>query len=250
MHQTALDHKIRIIAFDRPGLGKSPFQKLTNVHSEAGLVEALANRLQLKKFSIIGLSGGGATALATAFHMPKRLHFCASMVGWAPVHDNPQLHQHLAPADRLFLRLARYMPWLFRFGCAYLGHHLQRDKESILKLIAGSLSATDKEALNTAEFSDFFLEDLRLAFAQGAKGPAQDAYLRYQPWGFELSDIACPVHLYAAEQDKFVPLAFVQTLHTQIPESKLYIFEQAGHLTAIQHFDQVAKDLSAMHARK
>lgn len=240
MDAIAREKQISLIAFDRPGLGKSKYQKLNQLVEEANLVEQLADHLRLKKFGIVGLSGGASTALAAAHHIPSRLTFCASMVGWAPIHDQPALQQQLAPADRFFLRLSAYMPWAFNLGFAFLGHRLKGKKESLINMIGGSLSEVDKAVLQQDQFADFFLQDLRLAFAQGSKGPAQDAYLRYKPWGFDLTDIACPVHIYAAAEDKFVPLAFAHAVHNAIPKSKLTIWGNTGHLTAFEKFDQVA----------
>jgi pimeloyl-ACP methyl ester carboxylesterase len=242
-HRIALEQNIRIIAFDRPGMGQTPFRKIQNVAEEAELVAELADVLQLGKFAIMGLSGGASTALAAASQMPERLTYCASFVGWAPVHDNVELQKHLAPADRVFLQLSKYFPWAFGLGFAYLGHRLKQGKESILKIIGGSLSEKDRSILADDNFADFFVEDLKLAFTQGSKGPAQDGFLRYKPWGFALHDIGCPVHLYAAAQDQFVPLAFACTMHEAIPASTLHIFEDDGHLTAFRQFHKVATDL-------
>src|SRR6185312_3853086 len=57
---------LRLLAVDRPGFGQSTFQTGRSIGAWAADVAALADRLALGRFSIVGVSGGGPYALACA----------------------------------------------------------------------------------------------------------------------------------------------------------------------------------------
>src|SRR5438477_6558411 len=53
----------RVIAFDRPGWGKSIVREGTKAISAAEDLDALADHLKLNKFHLVGVAGGGYIAL-------------------------------------------------------------------------------------------------------------------------------------------------------------------------------------------
>ena len=72
---------IRLISYDRPGYGDSSRQKGRAVADAALDVLDIADRLELKEFSIVGRSGGGPHALACAALIEdKRLQSVAVLV--------------------------------------------------------------------------------------------------------------------------------------------------------------------------
>jgi pimeloyl-ACP methyl ester carboxylesterase len=63
----------RVIAFDRPGWGKSVVHPGTSPISVAEDLDALADHLRLGKFHLLGVAGGGYIALDYAAWRPERL---------------------------------------------------------------------------------------------------------------------------------------------------------------------------------
>ncbi len=63
----------RVIAFDRPGWGKSVVHMGTPPISVAEDLDALADHLRLGKFHLLGVAGGGYVALDYAAWRPERL---------------------------------------------------------------------------------------------------------------------------------------------------------------------------------
>jgi pimeloyl-ACP methyl ester carboxylesterase len=63
----------RVIAFDRPGWGKSVVHDGVKPISVAEDIDALADRLKLDKFHLLGIAGGGYIALDYAAWRPQRL---------------------------------------------------------------------------------------------------------------------------------------------------------------------------------
>ena len=64
---------VRLIAFDRPGYGRSDRLRGRRVADVAADVEAIADEYKLKKFAVVGRSGGGPHALACAALLPERM---------------------------------------------------------------------------------------------------------------------------------------------------------------------------------
>jgi pimeloyl-ACP methyl ester carboxylesterase len=63
----------RVIAFDRPGWGKSVLREGLKPISVAEQMDALADHLKLGKFHLVGVAGGGYVALDYAAWRPERL---------------------------------------------------------------------------------------------------------------------------------------------------------------------------------
>ena len=108
-HQAAKAHRRKIIALDRPGIGRSdphPGRCLLDWPMDVG---AIADQLELGHFGVMGVSGGGPYALACAYAFPERLDFCVLMGSWAPVAAEPTLWTAMAPLDR-FLAVFPSLP--------------------------------------------------------------------------------------------------------------------------------------------
>jgi pimeloyl-ACP methyl ester carboxylesterase len=64
----------RVIAFDRPGWGKSVIRQGMKPISVAEDLDALVDHLKLNKFHLVGVAGGGYIALDYAAWRPERLN--------------------------------------------------------------------------------------------------------------------------------------------------------------------------------
>ncbi|MGI4944133.1 MAG: alpha/beta fold hydrolase, partial [Janthinobacterium lividum] len=66
------DLSVRLLALDRPGYGRSTPQPGRTLLDWPADVAAVADRLGLAKFHVVGLSGGGPYAAACALALPDR----------------------------------------------------------------------------------------------------------------------------------------------------------------------------------
>lgn len=113
---------IRVIATDRPGLGRSEFQPGRRIGDWPADVVALADQLKLPRIAVLGYSGGGPYAAACALKIPERLIRVGIVSGTAPF-DEPGLSAGIHPASLRFMQLARTEPWLSRPDAATHGSH-------------------------------------------------------------------------------------------------------------------------------
>ncbi len=87
LHNEGLELGARIIAPDRPGIGFSPIQKGRRLRDWPALIGGLADTLELDRFRILGVSGGGPYALATAWGLPERTIAASVVCGAPPLAD-------------------------------------------------------------------------------------------------------------------------------------------------------------------
>lgn len=80
----ALEHGIRLIGYDRPGYGGSVRSLGRRVADARGDVLAIADHLELARFSVWGHSGGGPHAIACAATLPDRVASAAASGSCAP----------------------------------------------------------------------------------------------------------------------------------------------------------------------
>jgi pimeloyl-ACP methyl ester carboxylesterase len=74
----------RIIAADRPGTGLSDFKSGRQILDWPDDVIELADALQVDRFAMLGISGGGPYAEACALKIPRRLTATAIVCGMGP----------------------------------------------------------------------------------------------------------------------------------------------------------------------
>jgi pimeloyl-ACP methyl ester carboxylesterase len=96
-HAAAQERGYRIIAPDRPGLGRSDYYKGRNLLDWPNDILEIAEYLGIDQFGVMGASGGGTYVLASAFAIPERLDFAIVMGSWAPVAEEPTLWKEMPP---------------------------------------------------------------------------------------------------------------------------------------------------------
>lgn len=238
-------HGYRVIALDRPGLGDSDRQPSRRVLDWPRDVAAAADQLGFESFGVIGVSGGGAYALACAHALAERLESCTLMGSWAPVAEDESLWQAMAPLDRFFGRISGAVPLLFYVPFSMIGLAAKwLSPQAFIKYLDSSMCEADRRLMQEAEMAAFFAHDIREAFRQGVRGPADDAILLYQDWGFGLADIESEVRILHGSEDRFAPISFARTLERMLPRSTLEEYPGEGHLFVVRLFEELLGKLS------
>ena len=80
------DLPVRLLALDRPGYGRSAPQRGRTLADWPADVTAVADRLGLARFHVVGLSGGGPYAAACALALPDRVLGVAMVCPVPPPH--------------------------------------------------------------------------------------------------------------------------------------------------------------------
>lgn len=251
LHDSAKQHSFRLIAPDRPGMGRSDPQLERSLLDWPRDVTALADKLGLDRFGVIGISGGGPFALACAYAIPERLEFVVDVAGSAPVWTDPAYRSQLSSVDRLFSTLGSYLPTAFmRLPFAYLAFRIRRmtDDSEMLQLFGDAYSEPDRQMILNRKNGRLFIRDVQESFHQGIQAIAEETMLNYKPWGFALNQIKMPVHLFHGTEDNLVPFSFAEYKANQLPKAIFNPLPGQGHLSLLLNPAELFRYLQSLPA--
>lgn len=218
------DLNVHIIAPDRPGYGLSDFQNGRTILDWPDDVLELANALQIDRFAVLGISGGGPYAAACASKNRERLTKSGIVCGMGPS-DAPGMK------DGVSWRIPGAPSLIRRVTLLLTSTGIQRDPDQFISRSKETFAEPDQQLLDQPEMAAFFLAGMREALRQGTKGANHEAALYTRPWGFNLQDIQTGVHLWHGAQDLNVPISVGRYVAEAIPNCEARFFESEGHLT-------------------
>jgi pimeloyl-ACP methyl ester carboxylesterase len=238
------DRDIRLIAVDRPGVGGSDPKPGRSVVDWASDVEELAERLEVERFSVSGLSAGGPYALACAHEFGDRIE-CVALISTAGRLDVPGFvgQMHTARAWWLAAHLPRAMAFLYSTG----GRLARGSPTVALKLIAANFPKVDREVLNRPDISPRLLSAyVEATRAGGGRGLAEDMRVMLSPWGFDPAEIGVPVYVFHGRRDAVAPPAHAEHWIESLADARPVWFEDAGHLgVAEDHAGEILDGVAA-----
>lgn len=231
MTQVCQDLGVRLIAVDRPGFGLSDFQPRRRMVDFADDLRQLAAQLGLKKFALLGVSGGGPYAAACAATIPRLLSAALLVCSLAPT-DAPDTTKGMVRINRWLLLTARRLPRLSQWaGGLVLKAIWGKGEQVIPKQIEARLPAVDKEALASSQLREALIASSTEALRHGVRAATTEGLLYGQPWGFSLREIQVPVLLWHGEQDVVVPPAMGRYLAERIPGCQARFYPEDGHFS-------------------
>jgi pimeloyl-ACP methyl ester carboxylesterase len=226
---------IRVIAPDRPGLGRSEFQRSRRIGDWPDDVLALADQLKLARFAVCGYSGGGPYAAACALKIPERLTRVGIVSGTAPF-DEPGLTAGINPTNLRFMQLARTKPWLSRLTLRLMGLIVRFTPRRFIEGAIATLPVPDQAVLARPDFRQGFIAMIREALLAGPRGAQWDTALMAGPWDFRPQDIRLAVYLWHGEKDSNAPLAMGRFMAAAIPNSQVRFYPGEGHLSLLSKY--------------
>lgn len=234
---------VRLITLDRPGYGHSTFDSVRTYERSARDIGELADHLDLEEFGVLGWSSGGPNASSCARYLGNRIFGCAIVSGPAPPEANISAERTLRAnriAKRLELVAPRPMSLLFQVGL----RQGRRNPEKSLAWMQRHLPPCDARVSERPEIRAHLLADIaRPVSSTAGRTAVQDLRLESQPWGFDLRDIKCPVHVWHGDVDDTVTLAHATYQANAIPQATLHEIRGKGHLLLYEHFDEILNDL-------
>lgn len=224
----------RLIAADRPGMGQSDGCPRRSILGWADDVRALADHLQLDRFSVLGVSAGAPYALACAYGLPERTRSIAVVSGLGPAQAIGEAS--LASISGIGLRLVARWPWAATvFSCA-LGPIARHATPLLLGLMRARASRLDRRILKARRFRSILAASLREAFRNGPRGPATDLRLLSASWDFEPGAVQAPVRLWHGSADRVVPISVGRFLERTLPDCRATYVQGHGHYSLVHDY--------------
>jgi pimeloyl-ACP methyl ester carboxylesterase len=213
---------LRIIAVNRPGYGDSDSQPGRSLSDWPTDVIALANHLGIDRFSILGYSGGGPSALSCAYSIPDRLEKVVVVSGMGPA-DAPEAKKGKA----MFIPKA---PKLILKGMSKM---MVKKPEKIEANMLKGFPEVDQAILKDPKALDAMMKTMSEAFRSGYQGGLDDAKIYKSPWDFDLSQIDQEVILWHGVKDENVKIETAEYLIENLPHCTQHIKPEEGHLSLI-----------------
>ncbi|MGB3209945.1 MAG: alpha/beta hydrolase [Desulforhopalus sp.] len=230
----AFNAGVGLIAPDRPGFGLSDFAPKRSILEWAEDIRQLADHLELSKFAILGVSGGGPYALACSLCLAHRTSVTVLVAPLGPIAEGKG-SADMNVFARMSFSVARKYPKACRllYG-ALLVPLLRRRPSIILSLLQPT--AADKPVIDNPEIRGKMQLSIREAFRHGAQGVLHELYLFAQPWGFSLQEINSRIHLWQGGEDGTVPPSMGKFIAEQLPACQYHFWPNEGHFSlAIDH---------------
>jgi len=222
----------RIISLDLPGHGltRAPEGYSATMDGYADYVDAVTEKLGVRRFTIIGNSMGGGVSWVYALKHPDKLDglVLVDAAGW-PQGDNPD-------GPVVFKVLANPV------GRALLG------KLDATQMVRGGLRAAFEPTPDMAD------DAMVRRYVQMARAPGhRDVILslmtnrasRPTATPEKLAGIKVPTLIMHGDTDKLIPVEDGKRFAAAIPGSTLIIYPQTGHVPMEQRADKSAADLKA-----
>ena len=241
----ALETGVRLIAVDRPGVGRSTPHLYESVLDFATDLDYVADVLGLGDFAMIGLSGGGPYLLGAAHALAPRVKAAAVLGGVAP-----SVGADGAEGGIVALT-ARFQPLLTRFrvplafAVGSLVSALRPVGTPALITFALLQPAGDRRVLNRPEFRAMFLDDIFRGSSSGLRAPVYDIVLFGREWGFSVRDVKIPVRWWHGDADHIIPFRHGQHMVSLLPDAELFVLPGESHLGSLPVAERILADLVA-----
>ncbi len=209
----------RIFAPDLPGYGQSdkPTTRYT-IDFYTAIMNRLLDSLQLEKVSLVGLSMGGAIALALTLHAPARIEKLVLVDTYGiqdkvAAHKLSYLYVHLPLLDELSYwllgRSRSLVRWSLLASLIYSPAHLSA--ELVDQVYQAVREPKAGKAFISMQRNDLQWSGLSSNFAK------------------RLYEVNVPTLIVHGAQDTAVPLTYAQRAATLIPNAELYIMQECRH---------------------
>lgn len=215
----ALSRHFKVITFDIRG----EVDLKDGVADLAGEVVALLDHLNIRKAHVLGTSLGGFVAQELALKRPdivdRLVLVCTSYGGRAPESMSPQA-----------------LAAMFGWGSLTPETAVRRGLEAA--------TSDAYRARRPEEFDE--IVHARLADSSSLATYSRQALAgaRFDALG-DVEDIFAPTLVIHGDEDRYVPLANAKALAEALPEARLEVIEEAGHLVFIEKFAQVNQKIIA-----
>ncbi|HEX4493709.1 MAG TPA: alpha/beta hydrolase [Acidimicrobiia bacterium] len=225
---------VRVVTYDRPGYGRSDPQPDRRVADAAGDVRALLDHLDVERAALIGWSGGGPFAVATARHLSERVAHLAIVSAPGPLDEVPTAWEALGDYQRPTAEMARQDPTRSKRA---IGRHMEPYLENPVLFLGGRGKGPDGETVR-GPANAMLVEQVNEALVQGAEGIAADLVAMWLDWGFRLAEVAVPTTVFQGAHDRHNH-DDARCYASNIPDATLVVWPDAGHLGVVSEWRTV-----------
>ncbi|GAA2707580.1 alpha/beta fold hydrolase [Actinoplanes palleronii] len=241
---------IQLITYDRPGYGESERVQGRDVAHAAQDVRAIADELDLDRFSVVGRSGGGPHALACAAdgNLRDRLIRVAVLVSLAPA-GAPGWYEGMNGDNHKQFGNAVTDPAELESEIRRRASGIDVDPDFLLGLLTDQMTTADQRVVSDAALRRQLRLSYRDAIKNGPYGWIDDVLALRRDWKVDLGAITTPVRVWHGGQDTFAPATHSRYLADMIGKTaELDVRPGAAHFDAMPELPRTLRWLAARSA--
>jgi pimeloyl-ACP methyl ester carboxylesterase len=220
---------INVIAFDRPGYGRSDLQRLPSLRGfGADVAEALV-QLGVGECIVVGMSTGAPYALAIASVLGQRVRrvlLAGGIAGPEVLETAGGIALVLSLLGRRGSRAGKLLHQLMKLAVA-----ARLDRRFVSLAVATERRALERQGVALEALHAGLLQSLRAGSRRSLRGPLADARLVAQPWDFSLLDIEVEVQIVHGADDSVVPPTHAHWYAAHLPHGRLELVPGELHLS-------------------
>lgn len=225
------EEKLRIITPERPGYGLSSPLKNRGISCYSNDIDELANYLEIPKFHVAGVSGGGPYALACASNLSSRV-LSVTLIASATPMEMEDYFKGMSIGNKFAFVMSKYFPWLLKPIYKYVASYYKKYPKKLFERLKPQLCEWDVKVIEVMKSKGQlkgFIEHIREAYRQGSSAAYTDTLLVSRPWGINYSGITSPIFMWHGESDTLMPIYPAKKFSTVLPNCHTHFIEGAGH---------------------
>lgn len=250
---------VRLIAPDRPGYLNSDLPAERSLLGAAQDLVRVPDLLALRRYAVVGFSGGAAFALAVAWLATERVTVVHIGGGIGPIAG--EAAGDLPWQRRVPFRLASSAPWLvgpllgpvFALLRRGVDKRIDRPREAARWFFDGPARGAQVPALASyieSTPADELRDELRdfAKATQATRAIVDDLTAYTLPWPLQLNNINTPVELWHGRDDPAAPVGSAERIAAALPDCIAHTFHQEGHFVFHSHAMEIVTSIAA-HAQ-
>ncbi len=245
-HDAAVAAGVRLVAVDRPGYGRSTPDTDPSLLRTGMDTAAMAAAMGLSEYAVVGLSGGGPFAVATAVADPDHVHALGVLGGigpWRVLEDDSR-----DPDGARCLDLHDAGDVAGAWDC------MRRDVDQAYADLAALDDAARADTIlarigvgsrlsGDPAYRALWADNMRVV-VDSFDGSAFDNIAWGARWDVDPRDVAAPTRLWYGELDRQCPLAHGRWFADRIAGAELVVLPGERHLDVIDgHWPEVLSGL-------
>ena len=234
LEEEALAQGLRVIALDRPGIGRSDPKMGDRLLDWPSDVAVAADLLNIDKFAVQGMSAGGPYALACAHLIPERVTACGLVSAVPP----PEVARRSGP------RLRRFAWWVAHRFPNYLRRRLvqfrpdgQPDEDMVrrrMMRVSQWLGGQDELLMQNAQMRTLLARTMVETARQGAAANRDEIERLVRPWGFDVRRLAFDrIFVWHGEMDRIMPIDPARLLAKRLVGCRSTFYPDEGHFSVL-----------------
>ncbi|PPD25573.1 MAG: hypothetical protein CTY20_15630 [Hyphomicrobium sp.] len=231
---------LRLISIDRWGYGFTDLNPRTTLAAFSRDMEVVADALLFDRFAVMGISGGGpfATATAACEGLGERIAALALVAPVGPIAGTP-VGLKMSPFHVFAFRAVSQTPGAVRLGFGGFRSLLGGHSALAMKIAAARASTVDRSVVCRPHQRQSLVEAFRAGLAFGCDGPVTDMRMFGRRWDVDPRTIRCRSRMWLGTADRNIPIRAARYLAETIPGCELTELDGHGHYWVIDHIPEV-----------